>query len=321
MRHLGIHQVSVLLGLGLLAAAGNAVRAAGVSDGDIPVLRVAVDLVSMNVAVIDSKGRSVSGLRKEDFKLYQDDVEQPIDVFDSGQAPVSWELLLDRSESMAELFSETREVGRRMLKQLPSDDGLAFIPFHDRIEVIPNADMDRAAIGNAIEQLTATGGTALYDALALALDQSAMTPAGRRVIVLITDGQDENSRLKLQEVMERVEARGGAAIYILGMFDYQRRPWWERTRSRQQESIERDLKRLAEISGGTAYFPKNREESSRAIGAIFDDVRGQYALSFYQREREGADRRLNVRVEIAPGGKKKAGLFLHYLPVPARTRP
>jgi VWFA-related protein len=208
------------------------------------------------------------------------------------------------------MISEVRAVGRRLLEQLPLSEDIDLVPFNDGVERLSSFHSGRDLLEDKVDSLKAVGETALYDSLAAALEGPPTEHHDRKVIVLVTDGLDDNSRIHFQEMVDRIELKNDTTIYAVGMFDYARRPWWDRARSPEDERIERNLTRLAEISGGAAYFPKNQDEGRKAIDAIIRNVRGQYSLSYYRRPHGEVRSSSDVRVEVRPGGRNTPGLIV-----------
>jgi len=270
-----------------------------------------VHLVALNVTVLDQKGRAVPNLQKEDFKIYEDDIEQPISFFAPERVPVSWGLILDRSGSMEDMIGDVREAGFQAVAEMSPRDDMFVLLFNDRAELVSDLVTDRDLLGNSISHLEAEGGTALYDAAISALEHADHARNQRKVIVIVTDGQDENSRLRFDDLLDRVMQAHEISVYPVGLFASARRPWWDRSKFPTEIAVEQNLKRLAEISGTHAYFPKNREECRRAIQAIARDVRGQYSLSYYPVNRDWNGRWRTIRMEVFHHGKKDNALLTH----------
>src|SRR5262245_12357094 len=132
-------------------------------------LRVAVDLVLLDVRVTDESGRVVRGLEKEAFKIYEDKVEQPLTFFSSEEAPVTWGVVVDRSGSMADMKS-VYEAAAHMINDGTAEDEMFLLTFSRKIDSVSDLTLDRRIIQNSIFGLHADGTTALWDAVSYGMD-------------------------------------------------------------------------------------------------------------------------------------------------------
>ena len=313
---ISIRRGFLLMGLFLLGAGSVTLReAAGIHQQATP-LKVAVDLVSLNVTALDKKGRIISDLQRDDFKVYEDGVEQPISFFSSEQVPASWGLILDRSGSMELMIREVREAALSLIHEGSPADDMLVIPFHDRAALPLDFTRERSSLVDSIAGLYPAGQTALYDAVALALQRLQRGQHPKKVLVVITDGEDNSSRIRLENLIERVWEERDVAIYPIGTFESTDLPWWRRKPRGQAEklaSLKRDLQKLAEITGTTARFPKDIKEGRHAAKEIVHEVGRHYGIGYYpgNRGRDGRWRR--IKVEVFRRGRRDTGIV-------ARTR-
>ncbi len=164
----------------------------GEDDGEV--IRVETNLVTIPVSVIDRDGRFVSGLRKQDFKIFENGVEQQIDSFASVEQPFTVVLLLDVSPSTAYQIDEIQDAAITFVNQLRPSDKVIVVSFDQRINVLSRPTSDRNVLRQAIYRAEFGDGTSLYEAVDSAVSQQLRQIEGRKAVVLFTDGVDTTSR-------------------------------------------------------------------------------------------------------------------------------
>lgn len=269
--------------LSALAARGQQSPARGQQN---PPLVVDVDLVNLIFNVVDDD-RMITGLTRDDFEVYEDGVRQEIRDFEGETGlPLTVAVAIDSSGSVREevlfeqeaavdFFYSTMQAGRDRGMLVAFDSGVDILhEFTDRPEELAESVRVRAG-----------GGTALYDAMTVAIrDGIAQQPEGRRVLIVITDGDDNASRVSLTETLELAQ-RNGVAIYAIS------------TDPRGEERGERTLKRFARDTGGRAFFPFREEDLAVNFQDISEELRAQYALSYVPTNpaRDGTYREIEIR--------------------------
>jgi len=158
------------------------------------VIKVDTDLVTIPVSVIDRDGRFVTGLRKQDFKIFENGVEQKIDSFTTTEQPFTVVLLLDVSPSTQYKIEEIQDAAISFVNQLRRDDKVIVISFDQKVHVLSRATSDRNVLRNAILQAQFGNGTSLYEAVDNAIRNQLWLVEGRKAVVLFTDGVDTTSR-------------------------------------------------------------------------------------------------------------------------------
>ena len=183
-----------------------------VSEGDI--VRVNTTLVSIPVSVMDRDGKYIPNLRKEDFRIWEDGVEQQVAYFASTEKPFTVALLIDTSGSTQNKLGEIQDAAIAFVNQLRADDRVMIVSFNDKIRVLtPQPTNDRALLRNAIQQTEAGNGTRLYDAVDQVINQYLNHIEGRKAIVLFTDGVDTTSKHARYEDNVRDAEELDALIY------------------------------------------------------------------------------------------------------------
>ncbi len=183
-----------------------------VSEGDI--VRVNTTLVSIPVSVMDRDGKYIPNLRKEDFRIWEDGVEQQVAYFASTEKPFTVALLIDTSGSTQYKLGEIQDAAIAFVNQLRADDRVMIVSFNDKIRVLtPQPTNDRALLRSAILQTEAGNGTRLYDAVDQVINQYFNHIEGRKAIVLFTDGVDTTSKHASYEDNVRDAEELDALIY------------------------------------------------------------------------------------------------------------
>jgi VWFA-related protein len=209
-----------LITLAALAASALATLSAQQvqSDGQSFRFRTGVELINVTATVTDRNGRFVSGLRKEDFRIFQDDQPQPISHFDNERVPVSLGIVLDTSGSMAgEKMAAAREALNRFLFDLlDKDDEVFLYRFDGSPELVEGWTTDRRRIADELGRIQPKGGTALYDAVAEAVPLAQAGRHRKKALVIISDGNDTSSRTTVEAVKELIRETE-VLVYAIGI--------------------------------------------------------------------------------------------------------
>jgi VWFA-related protein len=259
------------------------------SQQDEYTIRRDVDLVVLHATVRDRKGVPVAGLNREDFQIYEDKVLQKIESFSHEDVPVTIGLLIDNSGSMAAKRSEVIAAAMAFVRSSNPQDEVFVVNFNEYVSMglpsdVPFTD-NHGQLAIALSRSVADGMTALYDALAVALDHLQKGKWDKKVLIVISDGGDNASRRTLAQVVSMVD-QSPASIYTMGIFD--------------KNSADRNpgvLNRLSKASGGSAFFPESLDAIRPICEQIAQEIRTQYTLSYAptNRKRDGTYRTIEVR--------------------------
>ena len=245
--------------------------------GENSTLRVAIDLVLLDVSVQDKRGRPVTNLDQKDFKAYEDKLEQPIAYFSKEESPVTWGLVLDRSGSMEGMIKEVYEAALHVIDGGTNQDEIFIMTFSDRPEMVSELTSDPRTLQKSVFGLSARGKTALYDAVDSALDHIKHGRHRKKALVVITDGVDNRSRLTFGRLMDRVK-ESDVLIYNVGM----NVAAGEFAKGRADRG---QLEQLAGITGGYAYFPTDIAKCREAMANIAREVSEHYTIGYYPTNR------------------------------------
>jgi Ca-activated chloride channel family protein len=276
-----------------------------------PVFSVDVASVDVLFTVTDQKGRSVRNLKQEQIKVYEDDNPQPITTFSAeAKLPLTIALLIDVSGSVRDKLRFEREAAERFFDSIlirGKDRALA-ITFDTTIELIQDYTDDSKQLAKSMGRIEAGGGTALYDAVQFAVNRTLRDQRGRRILVMITDGDDTASRSTLAAASIAAQ-RNDVIIYVISTNS----SGFDGEKSREGDDV---LRRLAEPTGGRVFSPAKASQLSSSFKDIAQELRLQYALSYsptnpgrdgayHQIRIEGPDKRYVVRARAgyyAPRG-------------------
>jgi Ca-activated chloride channel family protein len=269
--------------------------------------RTATDLVALNVTVTDSTNRYLMGLAREDFAVYEDGVRQRIAFFAANAVPVDLSVLLDTSASMQDRLSFVQDAACGFVRTLGPRDRGEVVTFNNDVRIAHPFTADVAALEGAIRSTSAQGGTSLYNAVYIALQE--LTRAGgrdsevrRQAIVLLTDGDDTASLLSFDDVLDRAK-RAGVAIYPISIMSrYESKRLSDSGHSRFFTPADYALRTLARETGAQVFFPRALEELKGVYDEIARELSVQYSIGYSSSNPkfDGSFRRLVVRVPTNP---------------------
>ena len=264
-------------------------------------LSVDVNLIQLHVSVVDEKDRFAKGLKKEDFSVYEDKVQQELSLFREEDIPVSLGLVIDNSGSMRTKRERVNKAALTFAKTCNPQDEIFLINFNDQVFIDQEFTKSRDDLTDALENLDARGGTALHDAIYLSLEHIREGKEDKKALLVISDGEDRDSRYKFQSVLEFAR-ESLASIYVIGLLDK------EGERSNAQKKAAKNLKELAEDTGGKYYFPESVDEVEAICTQIAHEIRNQYTLGYKpsNTKRDGTWRTITVKLNSNKNAKKLA---------------
>jgi Ca-activated chloride channel family protein len=273
-------------------------------------ISINTDVISLTVTVTDERGRLISGLSKDDFEVFEDQVRQEISHFSSADSPLSVAVIFDLSGSMSEKKMErAREALRRFIQTSHQQDEYSLIGFNQQPQLLLDRTRDGDALLQRLSGIRAGGHTALYDAVAFGLKQVSNGFYPRRALVVISDGEDNRSRISF-DLLRRMLWESDAIIYAVGIADY----------ALPRQMGESNLKQLTESSGGRAFFPGDSEEMCEAFEQIALELRNQYSIGYAPSNfiADGKWRRIKVRLSAGDTDRLKVRSRAGYFALPGR---
>ncbi|HKP80651.1 MAG TPA: VWA domain-containing protein [Pyrinomonadaceae bacterium] len=305
-----------------------------VDAGDI--IKVDTTLVTIPVSVMDRDGRYVPNLQKEEFRIWEDGVEQEVAFFQSVDKPFSVVLMLDTSPSTQFRLEDIQDAAISFVNQLRPDDKVMVVSFNDDIKILSEFTTDRSKLRRAIERSRTDDGTRLYDAVDMVINQQLSRIQGRKAIVLFTDGVDTTSRhanyqsnvmdaqeldaliypvqydtsrdMSIQSYPPNYPPMGSIDIFgqiLGGIFGGGGRRrgggggGYPRGRGTQRDDYELAnyyLQELANSTGGREYQADSLQNMSYAFANVAEELRRQYSIGYYPKRPPQAGQRRQIRV-------------------------
>ena len=235
-------------------------------------ISVDVDLAVFNITVLGDDGRPVTGLSGDNFRVYEDGREEKIKLFQPEDTPATVGLLIDNSGSMRNKQNDVVAAANAFVEASHPDDEMFIVNFNHLpwFALRPGLAFtsDRAEIRTALNHTRMEGTTALYDAVELALKHLKEGGRQRKALVILSDGGDNASHIKLNDALRMAE-QSSATIYCIGIYD-----------PNQKDRNPTVLKRIAKVTGGQSYFPSTLEDLRTVWPRIAGAIRGQYTIGY-----------------------------------------
>jgi Ca-activated chloride channel family protein len=227
-----------------------------------------VSSVVLDVSVFDPKGEFVRGLGETDFRVFEDDVPQKLDMAKVERLPATYTLLVDTSQSMSRRIDAVRQAAAQLVRHLRPDDRIVVAPFSKTLGAITGPTTDHQTVLDAIDGIGSKGGTAILDAIKHVAEH--LQPyEGRHAIVLLTDGYDEHSTLARDEAITALR-NTHATLYAIGIAGS----------AGISLKGEQFLKQLSTETGGRAFFPSRDEELNWVDDKVTDEVQQRYVVAY-----------------------------------------
>jgi len=261
-------------------------------------IRVDTNLVLIPVTVTDPLNRFVTGLDKENFKIFEDKKEQQVSQFSSEDAPLSVGVIFDCSGSMGHKLEKSRLAVAQFFKTANPEDEFFLVQFGDSAELVQPFTRNLEEVQNRLTFTQSKGRTALLDAIYLALHEMKKGKNPRKALLVISDGGDNNSRYTEPEIKNLVK-EADVQIYAIGIYE----SMGARGRTPEEASGQGLLTEIAEQTGGRQYPVDNLNELPDIAAKIGVELRNQYILGYspQNQDRDGKYRRVVVKL-VQPRG-------------------
>ena len=265
-------------------------------DGQVPTIKVQTRLVNVALNVVDAKGAPVAGLGKDDFEILEDGKVQKLSYFEKeSSTPLSVVLAIDASESVLRDERLEKNAARHFVRALLRDqDELDLMDFSDTVREIVPFTNQKKTIEIGLNNLQRGDSTAMYDAIYLASDRLSSTSAAdgrRRVMLLITDGEDTAKGSRYGQALEEAQ-RAGAMVFSIIIVPVE-------ADAGRNTGGEHALIQMASDTGGKYYYVQEPKDLEPAFAKVSDDLRTQYVLGYYapQQGKDASFRRITVRMK------------------------
>lgn len=256
-------------------------------------LRVDSSLVLIPVHVSTQLGTAVTNLTRDNFRLFEENVEQPITYFGKDDAPISVGVVLDISGSMQDRIRKAAEAAAKFLRSANAQDEFFLVEFSERAKLTVPFTTNSDEVYRRISRARPYGRTSLYDAVHLALTQMRTARHARRALLILSDGGDNCSRHTFTQVKNEL-LETDVQIYAMGIFD----PDESHRKSPEERDGPRVLDALADESGGRHYPVADIDELPEIAARIGDELRNQYLVGYPSpaETRDGRFRRVKLTV-------------------------
>ncbi len=305
-------------------------------DGEV--IKVTTQLVSVPVRVMDKKGRFIGGLKKTDFKIFENRIEQEVALFSNEHQPFTVVLVLDMSYSTKFKIGEIQSAAIAFIAQLRPQDRVSVVSFDDDVHMLCEATSDRKEIFRAIKTTKIATGTSLYEAVDLVMNERLREIEGRKAIILFTDGVDTSSRrssdyenlkdaLELDALVYPIrydtfadvqKLKNAAIIPRLPQITISStgqvsdptpiplptvgKPDDQGTTEKEYKKAEEYLDQLAQRTGGRLYQATTLVNLADAYSRIASELREFYSISYYPSEDRVAGKKANLKIKIEREG-------------------
>ena len=275
------------------AAPSTGERAGALKKGQngVYTLHEDVDEVLLSCTVIDEKGKPVLDLKREDFHVWEDGVPQTTNSFQHQDLPVSMGIIVDNSGSMMDKRGAIRTAALDLMRESNPKDAAFVVNFSDRAFLDQGFTSDLSALDRGLSRFDSMGPTAMYDAVAASADElSKHAKQPKQVLLIITDGADNASRLGLTQTIRRVQNLGGPVVYTIGLLYDAGKDESQRAKSA--------LDSLSQETGGIAYFPRSIDDVDKIATDVARDIRNQYTVGYHSTKPSSQEGYRVVQVEV-----------------------
>jgi Ca-activated chloride channel family protein len=265
-------------------------------DNGTFVIRKDVDEVMLHATVVDDRQRIVTDLDRNAFSVYEDGRPQTIISFHHEDIPVAMGIVIDNSGSMREKRAKVNQAALNLVRSSNPQDEVFVVNFNDEYYLDQDFTNDLLKLKEALEKIDARGGTALYEAVVASADHLKRDARlERKVLFVVTDGEDNASRETLEQAVKQLQEENGPSVYAIGILGDEEHP----------KRAKRALEIVTQRTGGLAFFPKTLDEVDEISRQVAHDIRNQYTIGYKPTNPKGAGGFRTIRVEAKAKGHGK----------------
>jgi Ca-activated chloride channel family protein len=288
------------------------------TDDDEEVINVDTSLINLQVRVVDRQGRPVNDVRKEDFRVFEDNEAQQVAFFSTEEVPVAYGLAIDTSFSLRQQIDKVIEASKTIVESNKPGDETFVITFADnkKIDLLRDFTANKEDLTETLDELfVRPGQTAVLDAVYLAAEHAAAyrskgeSDVRRRALIIVTDGEEKESNYKAEQLFGFLREQG-VQIYVIGFVNELEKENGGLIRKSSHDKAVNLINRLAKETGGRAFFPTSVTELPEIANQITRDLRTQYVIGYQptNKARDGRFRSVRVAVADAPDKNKRIAL-------------
>jgi VWFA-related protein len=260
------------------------------------VIRKDVDEVLLHATVVDDKQRIVTDLERNAFTVLEDGKPQAIVSFRHEDIPVAMGIVIDNSGSMREKRTKVNQAALNLVRSSNPQDEVFVVNFNDEYYLDQDFTNDLLKLKEALEKIDAKGGTALYEALVASAEHLKRNARlERKVLFVVTDGEDNASRENLEQAVKQLQEENGPSVYAIGILGDEEHP----------KRAKRALEIIAQRTGGLAFFPKTLDEVDEISRQVAHDIRNQYTIGYRPTNPRSAGGFRQIHVEAKVKGHSK----------------
>jgi len=265
-------------------------------DNGTFVIRKDVDEVLLHATVVDDKQRIVTDLDKNAFTVLEDGKPQAIISFRHEDIPVAMGIVIDNSGSMREKRAKVNQAALNLVRSSNPQDEVFVVNFNDEYYLDQDFTNDLLKLKEALEKIDAKGGTALYEAVVASAEHLKRNARlERKVLFVVTDGEDNASRETLEQAVKQLQEENGPSVYAIGILGDEEHP----------KRAKRALEIIAQRTGGLAFFPKTLDEVDEISRQVAHDIRNQYTIGYKATNPRSTGGFRQIKVEAKAKGHSK----------------
>jgi VWFA-related protein len=243
----------------------------GASPDEIPVFTADTRLVVVHASVLDRNEKLIANLSESAFRVQENGVDQTIKIFRREDIPVSMGIIIDNSGSMRDMSTKVAAAALDLVRASNPHDEVFIVNFNDDAYLGQSFTNDIKKLEQALDRYATKGGTAMRDAISMSFDYKEKGKKDKKVLMVVTDGNDNASNMSLEELVRKAE-QSGVLIYSIGILSDEE--------PREARRAKHALHELAVASGGQDYYPKNLAEVDKIAPEVAREIRNQYTMAY-----------------------------------------
>jgi Ca-activated chloride channel family protein len=248
---------------------GQPAQAPTATDNGVFVFHAQAQEVTLHATVVDERNHLITNLGKGDFAVFENNQPQQIHFFHQEDVPVAIGIVIDNSGSMREKRDEVNKAAINLVKASNPGDQVFVVNFNDEYYLDQEFTSDVKKLQVALEHVESRGGTALYDAIVASADYLTKSSLQRKVLFVVTDGEDDASQESLEQAVHKLQQENGPTVYAIGLLGQEK-----------ARRAKRALEVVADRTGGISFFPPNLGEVDEISRTIAHDIRNQYTITY-----------------------------------------
>ncbi len=273
---------------------GQQGKAPDAQQGDSYTFVTTVRNVVLHATVVDEKQHIVTDLGRDAFTVFENGQPQKIIAFSHQDIPVALGIVIDNSGSMRDKRPKVNQAAVNLVKASNPEDEVFVVNFNDEYYLDQDFTSDITQLKDALDRIESRGGTALYDAVVASADHLKSARLEKKVLLVVTDGEDNASRESLEQAIRRLQADNGPTVYTIGLLGEE-----------HSRRAKRALTELADQTGGVAFFPKDLSQVDEISQEVAHDIRNQYTLVYKPSVPQSQGGYRTIKVEAHAKGYKK----------------